>query len=93
MAAKKKTTQEVIDKIVKLKCDGYTQRQIGRMIGIHHGTVGKVLRGEPTQITILEKPDDEKINRKVSSIPRELWDEWEKVTSELRRYIKHDAEG
>ena len=93
MANKKKTTQEIIDRIVKLKRDGYTQRQIGRMIGIHHATVGKVLRGEPTQITILDKPDDEAINRKVSSIPQEIWDEWERVTSELRRYIKHDTEG
>lgn len=93
MANKKKTTQEVIDRIVKLKRDGYTQRQIGRMIGIHHATVGKVLRGEPTQIAILEKTDDEAIHRKVSSIPQELCDEWEMVTSELRRYIKHDTEG
>ena len=92
MAARKKATPDVVEKIMELKNIGYTQRQIGRMVGIHHATVGRVLRGEPTYVNASFEMDADAINRKVSSIPKELWDEWESVTAELRRHTRHDAE-
>lgn len=75
--------QEVKDKIIKLAEMGYDRVSVAEMLGISTRTVSKYAGG------IFVSNEWKSRGIKSYAIPKEIWDEWDRVTKSLRRYCKN----
>lgn len=77
------TTQEVKDKIVELAKMGYDMREVSEMLGVSTRTASKYGEG------FFVHSDRKTSGIKTYDIPKEVWDEWDRVTKSLRKYCKN----
>ena len=76
------TTQETQDRIVKLAKMGYDRVSVAEMLGISTRTASKYAGG------IFANNERKSRGIKAYAIPKEVWDEWDRVTGNLRKYCK-----
>ena len=76
------TTQDVKDKIVELAKKGYDRVSVADMLGISTRTASKYAGG------IFASNERKSRGIKSYAIPKEIWDEWDRVTGNLRKYCK-----
>lgn len=76
-------TQETQDRIVKLAKMGYDRVSVADMLGISTRTASKYAGG------IFASNERKSRGIKTYTIPKEVWDEWDRVTGNLRRYCKN----
>ena len=77
------TTQKEKDKIVELAKMGYDRVSVADMLGISTRTASKYAGG------IFASNERKSRGVKAYAIPKEVWDEWDRVTGNLRRYCKN----
>ena len=77
------TTPETQDRIVKLAKMGYDRVSVADMLGISTRTASKYAGG------IFANSDRKSSGIKTYAIPKEIWDEWDRVTKSLRKYCKN----
>ena len=76
------TTQETQDRIVKLAKMGYDRVSVAEMLGISTRTASRYAGG------IFACNERKSRGIKSYAIPKEVWDEWDEVTKNLRRYCR-----
>lgn len=69
----KALSEEKKAEVKRLRKQGMTQRQIAAIVGMSYGGVSYIL-----------KPRSPEQN-KTCNIPQSLWDEWDHITSEIRK--------
>ena len=77
------TTPETQDRIVKLAKMGYDRVSVADMLGISTRTASKYAGG------IFASNERKSRGIKSYAIPKEIWDEWDRVTKSLRKYCKN----
>lgn len=75
--------QETQDRIVKLAKMGYDRVSVADMLGISTRTASKYAGG------IFASNERKSRGIRSYAIPKEVWDEWDRVTKSLRKYCKN----